>query len=452
MYQSGDVVEGVLVGNDGWLFLWDGGQSQFKYLQGEPVARTSVESFTVNIASRKAICAQRKIPYIHIVFPSKPTVLPDLLPEKISGSVKSLYKRHYESHIDAAGLQNTCIYPQDFLIEKNKIHPVFIKDDTHNSSFGCTHLAQLIIESLGWDHDPFLHLTQVEAPRKGDLAQMAGIDNALNIDFYINRAGNFHSWDNLSALPGNTDNIVITHNPLSASQRRLLVVGDSFVKSCLEALSTYFRDILYMRADKFQFDVIDLFSPDAVVTSNAERYLCRVEPDAMAQSVLMRTYGRSDYNPGAEFCDALRAQLAYGPYPEQYRQWALKFAPLYYTGLGCGMLTHQVVRDKTDPEWLKSTGSDPQILFSDTLIRSEGSCLLRVKIESKVCGMMQLFIGNASGPIFSEKSSITRPVAVGESIVEFQIGSGGHSNKLRLDPLNCPGEFKIHDIELVEGH
>ena len=163
-------------------------------------------------------------------------------------------------------------------------------------------------------------------PRRGDLADMAGIRTRLPETFLVDSRRSLQILDNRPFLPSNTDNVAIAHNPRSASARRLLALGDSFLRDNLPTLATFYRDIFYVRSDLFQPELLDLFAPDDVVTANAERYLARVRSDAEAESVVMRGYGREDYRPAAAFVTALRAQLSARAYPAVYRGWAERMA------------------------------------------------------------------------------------------------------------------------------
>lgn len=417
---------------------------------GAPVTSGSVENFVSSLKSRRTICAERRLPYMHMVFPSKPVVMTEYLPEPLSGKVHSLFGRHYRSAVEHAGLGDICLYPEEMLKAEKSSKQIFMPHDTHMAATGCAMFSELMIRTLGWTHDPQANMDTVKKHWLGDLAIMAGTNESVEEDFLRPNSRCAQLWNNRPSLTGNTGNIMIMHHPHAASSKRLLAIGDSFMARNLASLSTFFRDILYVRSPGFQPDLLDLFAPDAVITGNAERYLCRVAPDTEAESVLLYSYGLSNYSPAPDFTAALRAQLAYKPYPDHYQRWRQQVGRLRFGGLGPAKLNEQLTVDPNNDAWLESTGRDPIIFFGDTSLRAGTDYLLRIEIESEVNSIAQLFIGQTGGEhTFFEKCSISRHVSVGPNALEFTVSAGGRNQQLRFDPLKCPGRFRITAMELI---
>ena len=71
--QPGCVINNVLIGESNQLFLFEGNYNQFSYLINQESVVTSLEEkFSDNILKRKSFADERKIPYLHVVFPCKP--------------------------------------------------------------------------------------------------------------------------------------------------------------------------------------------------------------------------------------------------------------------------------------------------------------------------------------------------------------------------------------------
>lgn len=449
-FAPGDIYKNVLFGTDGWKFLWNGGQRQFDHLMGAPVTPGSVENFVSSLMSRRTICAERHLPYMHMVFPSKPVVMTEYLPEPLSGKVHSLFGRHYRAAVEHAGLGDICLFPEEMLKAEKTSKQIFMPHDTHIAATGCAMVSELMIRTLGWSHDPRAQMDIVTRHWLGDLGVMAGTNERLEEASLRPISRSAQIWNNRPSLSGNTGNIVIVHHPHAVSSKRLLAVGDSFLDNCLASLSTFFRDILYVRSPGFQPDLLDLFAPDAVVTGNAERYLCRVAPDAEAESALLYSYGLANYTPAPDFSAALRAQLAYKHYPHQYLRWSQQAGMLRFGGLGLAKLNEQLIVDRDNDTWLQSTDRDPIILFGDTSLKAGTDYHLRVEMESEVSSIAQLFIGQTGGGhTFSEKCSVSVPVSVGMNVLEFNIPAAGRGQQLRFDPLKCPGRFQITAMDLT---
>lgn len=447
--QPGEVENDVLFGEDGWLYLWQGGQAQFDFLTwARAPASSSVQNFAANLAARRAICDARGLSYVHVVYPSKPVVMTGFLPEGLRATVQSLFQRHY-----APGLGPDTVaplYPSETLIEASRTTQVFSRHDTHMTAVGNAVVAQEILRALGHDHDPRACMDAEIRPRRGDLADMAGIRTRLPETFLIDSRRSIQILDNRPFLPSNTGNVAIAHNPRSSSAPRLLAVGDSFLRDDLPALATFYRDILYARSDLFQPELLDLFGPDDVVTANAERYLARVHPDAEAESVVMRGYGRADYKPTATFATALRAQLSARAYPAVYRRWAERMAARTFDRVGVAEVVAQLNDVPDAPGWFEATGKDPRIVFSDVAMETGRDYELRIVMESTVEAVAQLFWGWSGTPdeAFHEQYSIRTPVGIGLNDMVFPLKAEGRGRRLRFDPLNTRGRIRLVTMEL----
>lgn len=445
---SGEIRNDVLFGDDGWMFLWQGAQRQFDHLMGAKVPTSSIDAFTANLKARSSACAARGINFLHVVFPSKPVVMTEKLPKDIHARVGSLFEHQYFAALDTAGC--TCyLYPRPHLRNHENVQ-TFRKVDTHMTATGNAIVAREILRRLGHTHNPLDHLEAFTQHRHGDLAQMAGIEQKPAELFFETRTRTLQIWDNRLSLPSNTDNIAISHNPLSASDKRLLALGDSFLRDCLLPLSTYYKDILYVRSAQFQPELLDMFAPDCVVTANAERYLSKVEPDAHAESVLMRGYGRNDYQPTQPFIEALKAQLAWKPYPARYESWSRKVNALVFDGLGVGQPNPDIRQIENEVAWMEAIGKDPQIIFHDTSMMDEFQYELEIALHCSVKCYAQVFIETIGNPRpFSEERSFRNIIHPGKNVIKIFMEREKRGRKIRFDPMNTQGRFYIESMALL---
>jgi SAM-dependent methyltransferase len=76
--SEGEVENAVLIGRDGWLFLWGGANEVSKYYT-EPgfFSDATMDSWRQLIAHRKAICEGLGARYVHLVAPDKLSVFPE---------------------------------------------------------------------------------------------------------------------------------------------------------------------------------------------------------------------------------------------------------------------------------------------------------------------------------------------------------------------------------------
>lgn len=448
--KSGTIANDVLFGEDGWMFLWQGNLRQFDHLTGVlSPSRSSIAEFSRNVEQRSSICNDVGLPYVHVVYPSKPTVMTTMVPQDCRVNLQNLFERHYARSLSNEAKKHLP-YPRKGLVNKRHKRQVLSRHDTHMTSTGNALVSREILLVLGYSHDPFSCMREETRPRRGDLANMASIQGIYLETPLVAEMPSGQIIDNRAPLPGNTDNIAIAHNPNSCSSLRLLAIGDSLLRDGLTYLSTFFRDILYVRSDVFPPDLLRSFSPDVVVTANADRYLAKIRPDHNGEIVLMRGYGRVGYQPSSYFVSALRAQLSFSSCPSRYQDWAASQKALTFVGLGTAQYNDQLVALSGQLGWFEATGPDPIIIFSNVKMGKEKHYRLRVVMESTVRGSAQLFIGRCSAAKhrFLESDSSRQQAMTGKNVLEFDIPPTGRGRELRFDPINCLGKAKILSMEI----
>jgi hypothetical protein len=284
---EGTVVNDVLIGKAGCLFLYSGGQRQMQHLTGEVVPHPdSVANFAANIADRTRMCRQLGIGYAHAVFPSKPVVYRHLLPDSHAPHVQSLFLRAYRDAV-LPWMDKGLIYPLAALQVHDAEQPVYRMHDTHMTDAG---YSVMIIAYAGADR-PAAHAGRT-CIQEGDTggqwrpSSNVRLERQAPITVLGPRAGRSRVYDNRYLLSGNTHNVVTVLNPEFQGSRRLLVTGDSFIKTCLPFLAVAFSDILYVRSQTLDPDLVAAFEPDFILSGNAERYMSAVVRDASKPTFL----------------------------------------------------------------------------------------------------------------------------------------------------------------------
>ena len=136
---------GVIEGRDGYLFLVEGNHHVLRILRGEldPPDQT-YSNFATNTSARADAMARAGIPWCHVIFPDKQTVLKECF---VSGPFLPDLGQRYLDKISAAAAY--VLYPREDLIASNAVKPVFYKTDSHNTHFGMIRLCTLILDRLG---------------------------------------------------------------------------------------------------------------------------------------------------------------------------------------------------------------------------------------------------------------------------------------------------------------
>lgn len=366
--------------------------------------------------------------------------------------MRSLFDSQYRAAF-GPDLPDYLHYPLAQLTEAHRRQPMYHKLDTHLSFPGRLEATRIILRALDVDAIPECHVLQKNHAFGGDLARMLG-SAETSVEKIISPAfGRVRYHDNRAALTGNTNNIIICHNDASVLDKTLLIVGDSFIALCLKLLSVFFRDIIYLRSANFQADAVDLFHPDIVLTSNAERYLSAVLPDDQSESILFSNYGAEAYRPDPGFAEALRAQAARRHHPRVYDRWRAgqSDAPVLQAGdLGAGFILDMISRAEGGDMRFLSLGGDPQIIFHNARLAPDRDHEIRLTLRSSVDSHCVLFLSDRTGlayPFRRDRSHAAR-VRVGTNALSFTVPAGAYGPLVRLDPLTCEGRFDIDEMSV----
>lgn len=301
----------VLIGKEGYLFLWGGRQREFSYLTGREVPdHSSIAAFRKNIEARNRFANELGIEYCHLVFPTKAMLKGDYLPDGMK--LDSLYLSHFYT--------DSVIYPQAAVADMERSRSTFRVLDTHMTDAGSLAIVKVLFGEL---YQAFLDSGGVYAERhvkySGDLANMAGIEAAVDeitlepLTFGGGKISH-REVNNFKQLKSNGGGVSITYCPDSISPKRLLVFGDSFFVALLPLLRPLFREIFYIRSEALKKELVYLYKPDVVVTANAERYLSRVLPDQESGFLffddMRKSFYASSEGPDDKFLGTLRGVLS----------------------------------------------------------------------------------------------------------------------------------------------
>jgi hypothetical protein len=427
----------VLQGQDGFLFLGDGAHKETALLCGESrIGHDSVANFSGNLLGRLAECTRREIDYLHVVFPSKHLVYRDKLPLEISSKVKGVYESYYR-----CGGDLPVLYLKNELIDQRNVDRTFRILDTHMTDFGAQVSARLILRELSIEANLIRDFDRRTTLASGDLAKMLDVPSKVE-ETILQPSFKYFCSDNIGVIPRNRFHSVIIRNKFSVSGRRLLVFGDSFIQQCLKFLAVYFRDILFVRSSLFQVDLVDMFRPDVVITSNVERYLRDVRSDDRAESFLLSQLNSKDFAATEEHQSAFNAMLSYANYRRVYLDWVAKVDLLFIDRKVELKMQKDIVYTV---DGFQSVGRDPIILVAGVSGAVVGKFMVKIWVE--VGARSKVYYIPFGGERFSEASSISMDVVKGWNDLSFDIG-GIRLGGLRFDPLDCVGRFLLGDMKL----
>ena len=442
----GNIINNVLTGDKNQLFLHEGNYNQFSFLSGEDkVSGESKNNFLSNLKHRQNFARQRNIDFLHVIFPCKPLVLRHACPEPYRSNIRSLFLHSYSHLFSCRDYEaEHVLYPLAALIHEQTDQDCYWSNDTHINAVGQLCIYREIAKSIkGMSRDFPLFRIQ-EQLRQGDLGLMLGKQNPMP-SLCFPWLGETLQFSNTNELPGNTGDVVITHNPLSKSERRLVLFGDSFIKTILHLFAQDFRTVLYIRGPYFQPDMINLFEPDVLITSETERYLAGVDSDNNGSSLLFSSIQSSTkYQPTKAFEEAFSAQLSHRSHPRITAQWEAdqeRQHRFHIEGIGDALHNCELKQLAPAQEGFEAIGPVPVIYIHKLSTEPHGE--LVVSMHSNVNSRLKITVLRNCTEMASPLEIHEHEVTQGIQQMHFKIDHTQAIDGLLFQPLHHVGTFQL---------
>ena len=301
-----DPIPDVMPGMDGYLFLTGGSHRVLEFVAGR--IRPSPQShanFAANIAERARISGSIGARYLHVVFPDKQSVLPEMFPYPVGETLTERYLRLAPEVVPLVCSLQAILADQP--------RPVFARTDTHLTDFGTIAATAHIVERLTGAAHPEITALLTDAltegpPQLRDLGSKVTppIPEAIPVC-----TARWHGHSFVNDLSGGNNGLVnIRFNTAAPIRRRLLWFGDSFGRQACQFLAFYFQEVIFLRTGFFHPDMAAAIRPDIVITQNIERYFSHWISDNDRPSFYMYPYlGNAAYAPDKTFATAFSAVL-----------------------------------------------------------------------------------------------------------------------------------------------
>jgi hypothetical protein len=307
-----DITDEVVVGADRQLFLASGGHDILSFVLGQKQPlQSSFANFSANIGGRAKSAAALGIPYAHVIFPDKQTVMNEAFGVANPVCLADIYARECS---DVWGL---ITYPRDALRAAGA--GAYLRTDTHLTHDGTLIVAQAVLTRLfGTACDEWVAMMKA-APRgqrkyAGDLGRkLDPVDEEDQVFIHHNPAIKTFS-NNLNT--GNNGSIISRIFPGAPRSERLVVLGDSFGADLALILSYLFSEVVFFRTPYWHPELVEMVRPDLVLTGNVERYLSYVASDADRPNFdMMNAMAYGDTPEKREFARIMSAQSGFGRPP-----------------------------------------------------------------------------------------------------------------------------------------
>ncbi|MCR5581904.1 MAG: hypothetical protein K6F66_09980 [Pseudobutyrivibrio sp.] len=279
-YYPLHVYQDVIVGRDGWLFLY--GENEIECYQGTNLlTEEEMQSYAAKVNQLQSICsAQGKELYFYIA-PNKSQVYSQYMP---TVDIVNTYKREQQLH---SYMVENCttpyLYPLTESLGATTSYQTYYKYDSHWNHLGALYGTNALYAAMGIEQtEPTQWITGTQDAEKYELYTYMGIpDSDINRDD-IEFTMDYRPEVTVDGL--NLDAMVCHTTSTGANPKRLCLIGDSFRVNMMPYLAKDFTSCTFAHRDYMSEVTSDIKSADIIVIEAVERY--DYEAFATAQRVI----------------------------------------------------------------------------------------------------------------------------------------------------------------------
>lgn len=251
----------VLLGKENWLFYKasDDGDSISDYKGTNHYKNEKMRSIKDKLEEEALLLKKKGSKLVLLMVPNKESVyaekMPDNVKRKSENTRMDLFADYLKKH---SKLQ--VVYPKKELIAAKSAYPTYYKTDTHWNQIGVFIGVQALKENLDGNFEALSDVEFVEKKKEyaGDLAKLCKMTDV------------YHDDIKYELNTGSIDKSL-------KSDKRLLIVGDSFSDLMPTIAKKYFSEIKTVGIWSFSMKEVEKYQPDVVVWECVERYLDRYD-------------------------------------------------------------------------------------------------------------------------------------------------------------------------------
>lgn len=249
----------VLLGKEDWLFYksTEDGDPISDYQGINHYDEATMQAYADKLTNERNQFANYGIDFYILSIPNKSSVYPEYMPDTIerkdTTSRTDLLMKYLEENTDL-----NVVDAKTTLVKAKKKKPVYYKSDTHFNQIGAFVTVQALKDKIDGKTDSLkdVKFDKVMNNYSGDLACLCDMQDTFNDDIQYQ----------LDAATVNTK---------IKSNKRILVIGDSFSEVMQSIMSQYFAEVKTVNIWSFEPSLLDEYKPDIVVWEHAERYTDR---------------------------------------------------------------------------------------------------------------------------------------------------------------------------------
>lgn len=249
----------VLLGKDDWLFYksTEDGDPVSDYIGNNLYTEDYMSTIAQKLEKEKAAIESYGCQFVLLSIPNKASIYPEYMPDtiaRVSEKSKTDYLMEYLKKNSSINVVDS----KPILVATKNAYQDYYKTDTHFNQIGCFMTVQALKEAIDGNYDSLdtVKFKKVSKNYAGDLANLCNMQDTFNSDIQYE-------------LDPSTINLKIK------SDKRVLIIGDSFGDHMVNQMNYYFAECKSINIWSFTMDEIAAYQPDIVVWEQAERYTDR---------------------------------------------------------------------------------------------------------------------------------------------------------------------------------
>jgi alginate O-acetyltransferase complex protein AlgJ len=294
------MIDDVLIGQDGWLFLKGGSNYLISFYQEASKFNTHmIQSWHDLLKHRYDSFKKRGITYAHLFVPNKLSVYPEFAGVELKNfnghPICALMNWLADTNLTGARWTECIVNPLTFYQEKKKNYLLYWKTDTHWTYWGCYWAYVLICRKIGIPpNEDLMHKDFGETEMVMDLGGKLTPPVKEKVKFYqivknskrvyANKIVRYKEKNNLENDVGlHIGSHVIYKNYMAPNKEKVILFGDSFSEYrpllLTGLLAETFKEVHYVWSTSIDFDYVWANKPHIVITEIVERFMPQVPSD-----------------------------------------------------------------------------------------------------------------------------------------------------------------------------
>lgn len=249
----------VLLGKDNWLFYKanDDGDPIADYQGTNHYDESTLKQMADKLESEKNEFASMGCDFYILSIPNKSNVYPEYMPDTIkredTTSRTDLFLKYLQENTDL-----NVVNAKPVLTKAKKKQQVYYKTDTHFNQIGSFLTVQELKKKIDGNPDSLKNVKFDIATKQysGDLAKLCNMEDTFHDDIQYTL---------------NHDSV----RDQKKSDKRVLVIGDSFSQEMNDIMSQYFKEVKTVGIWSYDSSILSEYKPDVVVWECGERYTDR---------------------------------------------------------------------------------------------------------------------------------------------------------------------------------